>query len=158
MSPPNVTLRPVQDTDDPFLLKVYATTREQELAQVPWTTQQKQQFVRMQFGAQKMHYAAEHPAAKHMVVCINGDAAGRLYLDRSGEDFHILDITLLPEYRNSGAGSILLGQIMAEAKQAGKPVSIFVETFNPSMRLFERLGFTAVREQGFHLLMQWSGS
>jgi ribosomal protein S18 acetylase RimI-like enzyme len=157
MSSPNVTLRPVQDTDDPFLLKVYGSTREQELAQVPWTPQQKQQFVHMQFEAQKMHYAAEHPDATHTVVCVNGNAAGRLYLDRSGEDFHILDITLLPEYRNGGAGSILLSQIMAEAKQAGKPVTIFVETFNRSMRLFERLGFTMEREEGFYLFMRWSG-
>ena len=158
MSSPNVTLRPVQDTDGPFLLEVYSSTREQELAQVPWTTQQKQQFVRMQFEAQKMHYAAEHPGATHSVICVNGNAAGRLYLDRSGEDFHILDITLLPGYRNRGAGSLLLRDILREAREAGKPVSIFVETFNPSMRLFERLGFTAVREQGFHLLLQWSAS
>ena len=39
-----VTLRPVQDSDDEFLLKVYGSTREQELAQVPWTAEQKQQF------------------------------------------------------------------------------------------------------------------
>jgi hypothetical protein len=28
---------------------------------------------------------------------------------------------------------------MAEAKEAGKPVTIYVETFNPSLRLFQRL-------------------
>lgn len=155
MNSGRLTLRPVQGCDDAFLLKLYGSTREQELAPVPWTADQKQQFVRMQFEAQKMHYAAEHPSAAHMVVCINGDAAGRLYLDRSGEDFHILDLTLMPEFRNSGAGSFLLRQIMAEAKEAGKPVSIFVETFNPSLRLFQRLGFTSLRQEGFHLFMQW---
>ena len=158
MSFPNVTLCPVHDADDPFLLKVYGSTREQELARVPWTTEQKEQFVRMQFEAQKMHYAAEHPNATHSVILVNGNAAGRLYLDRSGEEFHILDITLLPEYRNAGAGSLLLRDILREAREAGKPVSIFVETFNPSMRLFQRLGFSAQSEQGFHQLMQWSAS
>ncbi len=49
-----VTLRPVQDSDDDFLLKVYGSTREQEMAQVPWTSEQKQQFVRMQWEAQKI--------------------------------------------------------------------------------------------------------
>ena len=80
-----------------------------------------------------------------------------MYLDRTGEKFHILDITLLPEHRNRGAGSFLLGQIMAEAKEAGKPVSIFVETFNPSLRLFQRLGFTPIQQEGFHLLLQCAG-
>jgi ribosomal protein S18 acetylase RimI-like enzyme len=157
MAAGKVTLRPVQDSDDEFLLKVYGSTREQEMAQVPWTAEQKQQFARMQYEAQKNHYAAQHPHASHEIICLEGDAAGRLYLDRSGEKFHILDITLLPEHRNQGAGSFLLGQIMAEAKEAGKPVSIFVETFNPSLRLFQRLGFTPIQQEGFHLLLQRAG-
>jgi ribosomal protein S18 acetylase RimI-like enzyme len=152
-----VTLRPVQESDDDFLLKVYGSTREQELAQVPWTAEQKQQFVRMQWEAQKSHYVAQHPNATHEIICLEGDAAGRLYLDRTGDKFHILDITLLPEHRNRGAGSFLLGQIMAKAKEAGKPVSIYVETFNPSLRLFQRLGFTAIQQEGFHLLLQCAG-
>jgi ribosomal protein S18 acetylase RimI-like enzyme len=95
--------------------------------------------------------------ASHEIICIEGIAAGRLYLDRSGKKFHILDITLLPEHRNRGAGSFLLNQIMAEAKEAGKPVSIYVETFNPSLRLFQRLGFTPIQQEGFHLLLQCAG-
>jgi GNAT superfamily N-acetyltransferase len=157
MAAGKITLRPVQDSDDEFLLKVYGSTREQELAQVPWTAEQKQQFVRMQWEAQKSHYAAQHPNATHQIICLEGGEAGRLYLDRTGEKFHILDITVLPEHRNRGAGSFLLGQIMAEAKEAGKPVSIFVETFNPSLRLFQRLGFTPIQQEGFHLLMQCAG-
>jgi ribosomal protein S18 acetylase RimI-like enzyme len=157
MSAGKITLRPVQESDDEFLLKVYGSTREQELAQVPWTAEQKQQFVRMQWEAQRNHYAAQHPHASHEIICIEGIAAGRLYLDRSGEKFHILDITILPEHRNRGAGSFLLNQIMAEAKEAGKPVSIYVETFNPSLRLFQRLGFTPIQQEGFHLLLQCAG-
>ena len=152
-----ITLRPAQEPDDEFLLRVYGSTREQELAQVPWTAEQKQQFVRMQYEAQKNHYAAQHPQASHDIICVQGIAAGRLYLDRSGEKFHVLDITLLPEHRNRGAGSFLLGQIMAEAREAGKPVSIYVETFNPSLRLFQRLGFTPIQQEGFHLLLQYAG-
>ena len=157
MTAGKITLRPVQESDNEFLLKVYGSTREQEMAQVPWTAEQKQQFVRMQWEAQKNHYAAQHRTASHEIISLEGSAAGRLYLDRSGEKFHILDITLLPEYRNRGVGSFLLGQIMAEAKEAGKPVTIYVETFNPSLRLFERLGFTPIHQEGFHLLLQYAG-
>ena len=152
-----ITLRPVQGSDNEFLLRVYGSTREQEMAQVPWTSEQKQQFVRMQWQAQASHYAAQHPRASHEIINLEGTAAGRLYLDRSGEKFHILDITLLPEHRNRGAGSFLLGQIIAQAKEAGKPVTIYVETFNPSLRLFQRLGFTPIQQEGFHLLLQWAG-
>ena len=156
MRPHDLTLRPVAPSDDPFLLKVYGSTREQELAQVPWDQEQKQQFVRMQWDAQARHYAAEHPSASHLVICNHGEPVGRLYLDRAGEDLHIVDLTLLPEHRNQGTGTVLLREIINEAKAAGKRVTIYVETFNPSLRLFQRLGFSPRRTEGFHLLLQWS--
>jgi ribosomal protein S18 acetylase RimI-like enzyme len=155
MSAGKITLRPVVDSDEDFLLEVYGSTREEELARVAWPREHKDAFVRMQWQAQKEHYAHEHPRAEHTIISVDEVPVGRLYLDRSGEDFHILDITVLPQYRNRGTGSFLIGQIMAEAKQAGKPVTIFVESFNRSLRLFERLQFGKVEETGFHFLMKW---
>ena len=151
-----ISLRPVQPADEELLRALYSSSREHELAQVPWTDEQKRAFVLMQWQAQKRLNAVEHPHASHAVVCLEGIPVGRLYLDRSGDTFHILDMTLLPEHRNHGAGSYLLGQIMAEAEQAGKPVTIFVERFNRSLRLFTRLGFNAVEQKGLHVLMKWS--
>jgi len=150
-----ITLRPATATDDDFIFNCYASTRAQELAQVPWSQEQKEAFVRMQYTAQKQHYAAEAPRATHDVIYVDATPVGRIYLDRRDDTLHILDITVLPQHRNQGAGSFVLSQIMAEAKEAGKPVSIYVETFNPSLRLFERLGFQRENEKGFHLLMKW---
>ncbi len=153
---PKITLRPVGDADDDFLLSVYASTRAEELAQVPWSPEQKDAFLRMQFSAQKQHYAAQYPRAKHDVIYMDQTQVGRLYLAPDVEAMHILDITILPQYRNSGIGSFLLGQIMDEARDAGKSVTIYVESFNPSLRLLERLGFRKDREEAFQLLMKRS--
>ena len=101
----NVTLRPVQQEDEALLLELYASTRAEELSRVPWSAEQKDAFVRMQFLAQKQHYAAEYPQASHDVVCLNGASVGRLYLDRGAEKFHILDVTILPRFRGSGVGT-----------------------------------------------------
>ncbi|HEX3153391.1 MAG TPA: GNAT family N-acetyltransferase, partial [Candidatus Angelobacter sp.] len=79
----------------------------------------------------------------------------RIYLDRQDDVLHILDITVLPQHRNQGTGSLLLRRILEEAGKLGKPVTIYVESFNPSLRLFERLGFQRENEKGFHLLMKW---
>ncbi len=151
-----LTLRPVTDGDDEFLLSLYASTREAELAQLPWNAAQKDAFVRMQFAAQKRHYAAQYPQADHEIICVDGAPAGRIYLDRSGENVHILDITVLPQRRNAGTGTLVLRQIMDEAAKQGKPVTIYVENFNPSLRLFTRLGFQTAEENGFHLLLKRS--
>ncbi|SRR6266700_1315135 len=153
-----ISLRPVNNADDDFLLSVYASTREAELAQVPWSQEQKDAFVRMQFVAQKQHYAATYPKASHEIICMNEDASpvGRIYLDRGAAAFNILDITVLPQHRNAGIGSFLLRQIMAEAVACGKPVTIYVESFNPALALFAGLGFQKDQEKGFHFLMKWS--
>jgi len=81
---------------------------------------------------------------------------GRIYLDREGEEFHILDITVLPEHRSAGIGSWLLRQVLEEATTGNRPVTIYVENFNPSLRLFERLGFQKVEETGFQFLLRWT--
>lgn len=151
-----IGLRPVTGTDDEFVLSVYATTRAEELARVPWTAEQKDAFVRMQFEAQKRHYAAEYPRAAHEIICVEGVPVGRLYLSRNADGFHILDITVLPQYRNAGTGSFLLQELMREAAEAGKPVTIYVESFSPSLRLFSRLGFEKIEDLGLQFRLCWT--
>lgn len=149
-----VTLRPVVAADEPLLLEIYASTRAEEMAMVPWTKEQQEQFVRMQFASQLEHYKKLQPDANHDIITVNGRPVGRLYVARTEERIEIMDITVLPPDRNGGVGTTLIKALMDEAS-VSRPLRIYVETFNPSLRLFERLGFKAVDEQGFHLLMEW---
>lgn len=154
----NITLRPVGPDDHDFLVDVYASTRAAELALVPWTSEQQQMFVRAQFAAQAQHYAQKYPAANHDIIMADGRAVGRLYVARLEHEIRIVDITVLPAERNLGIGSSLIGEILDEAKIAGKVTRIYVEEFNPSLRLFERLGFSVNAQHGMHLLLEWSPS
>jgi len=153
-APAAITLRAVCPADEPFLFELYASAREFEMAQVPWTPAQKQAFLEMQFAAQTRSYAAANPDATHEVILREGEAAGRLYLARRPDRLHILDITIAPSLRNAGIGSAVLQGILEEADRAGKAVSIFVETFNPSMRFFERLRFQPTSIDGFLVLLE----
>jgi ribosomal protein S18 acetylase RimI-like enzyme len=150
-----VRLRPAAEADDAFLGSVYASTRAEEMARTPWTPEQKEAFVRMQYAAQKQHYAAMYPQASHDIIYVDETAVGRLYLNRSAEQLHILDITVLPEHRGQGAGTVLLRRLLEEAGASGKAVTIYVETFNPALRFFERLGFQRDHEEGYQYLMKW---
>jgi len=85
---------------------------------------------------------------------LNDRSVGRLYVARTEEYIEIMDITLLPQERNSGTGTSLIKALIDEATRL-RPLRIYVETFNPSLRLFERLGFKAVEEHGIQLLMEW---
>ena len=153
-----ITLRPVRDQDEELLLAAYASTRAEEMARVPWTVEQKEAFLRMQFAAQNQHYAAEHPQANHDIVCRDGIPVGRVYVARNPDALHILDITILPQYRGVGTGSAVLRRLMQEGAERAKPVTIYVESFNPSQSLFRKLGFETASEKGFHQLLRWTRS
>jgi ribosomal protein S18 acetylase RimI-like enzyme len=150
-----ITRRPITSDDEALLYRIYASTREEEMALVDWDDAQKAAFLIMQFTAQHRYYQEHYPHAAFDVILVNGQPAGRLYVDRWPEEIRIVDITLLPEYRNAGLGTILLKGILEEAAQAGKRVSIHVERFNPAMHLYERLGFSTVGEHGVYYLMEW---
>ena len=150
----NITLRPVGPDDYDLLVEAYGSTRAEELALVPWTVEQQQAFVRSQFAAQQDHYAKKYPAASHDIIMSDGRPVGRLYVARLDQEIRIVDLTLLPAERNAGIGSHLIKQLLDEANRSGTVTRIFVEEFNPSLRLFERLGFSPAEQHGIHVLMQ----
>ena len=151
---PQIDLRRVQPDDDRFLSALFASTRIEELAPVPWTEEQKAQFLAMQFRAQTLDYDRNYPAASRDVILVDGEAAGRLYVDRREEAIHIIDIALLPRFRGQGVGTHLLQHLLDEGDRTGLPVSIHVEVHNPARRLYDRLGFLPVEENGIYLLMR----
>jgi RimJ/RimL family protein N-acetyltransferase len=150
----NVTLRPVGPDDYDFLLQVYGSTRAEEMALVPWTTEQQHAFIQAQFAAQQDHYAKTYPAASHDIIVADNRPVGRLYVARLDQEIRIVDITVLPGERNAGIGSFLIKQLLEEANGSKKVTRIYVEEFNPSLRLFERLGFSSSEQHGIHLLLQ----
>jgi ribosomal protein S18 acetylase RimI-like enzyme len=152
---PAVGLRPVREGDEPFLLSVYASTRADELARVPWTDADKAAFVAHQFAAQSAHYAQHYEGLRRDVIVVGGVDAGRLLVARWPREIRIVDITLLPAFRGSGAGSSLLRELMDEARTAEKRLSIHVERENRAMGLYVRLGFTPVADEGVYLRMEW---
>jgi ribosomal protein S18 acetylase RimI-like enzyme len=149
------TLRDVLPEDDSFLFEVYASTRAQEMASVPWDDEQRRSFLTMQFVAQHSHYRGQFPEASYSVILEDDLPVGRLYVLREKSDIRILDLTLLPEHRNKGLGTSLVRDLLDEAAQERKRLLIYVETFNPSLRLFERLGFKSIAEEGINFLLEW---
>lgn len=137
-----------------FLLALYATTREDELKQVPWTPEQKAAFVHQQFWAQHTHWRQNYTDTSWDILLADGSPVGRLYVARWPDDIRIVDIALMPEHRGAGIGTELIRGLFAEGDDSGRRVSIHVEIFNPARRLYERLGFVQAGEHGVYLLME----
>ena len=154
-----LAFRPITGDDLPFLSRLYASTRTEELAVTPWTDAQKAAFLTQQFEAQHAHYQTHYQSADFLVI-LRGDhhCIGRLYLARWEREHRIVDIALLPEYRRKGLGEALLRDLLDEAAAAGRAVSIHVEKFNPAMGLYRRLGFVTAGDAGAYDLMRWESA
>ncbi|MBI5381506.1 MAG: GNAT family N-acetyltransferase [Opitutae bacterium] len=151
-----VATRPSVPTDAPFLLRVYAGTREAELARLPWSVAEKQRFLRMQFEAQDHAYREKFPELSRLILLADGRAAGRLYLQEAAGAWRVVDISLLAEWRRRGIGAAVLREVQRQAAAAGAGVTLSVEMQNPARRLYARLGFreTGVSD-GVYLAMEW---
>jgi ribosomal protein S18 acetylase RimI-like enzyme len=147
-------LRPVADADRAFLVELYASTREEELAQLEWDDGARRAFVEHQFDAQDAHYRANYPGATLDVIEVDGSPAGRLYVHRGPSDIRIMDIALAPAFRGRGIGTGLLRPLMDEADESERKLSIHVEQNNPARSLYDRLGFKPAGEHGVYVLME----
>jgi ribosomal protein S18 acetylase RimI-like enzyme len=156
VSAPQVRLRAATAADEPLLFTVYAASRRDELAQVPWTDEQRLAFLTQQHQAQSASYRARHPGGTFEVIeLLDGRPIGRLYRARmDGGEIRLLDIALLPEWCGRGIGSALLQQVMADADREHVAISLHVELWNPALRLYERLGFVEAGRSDVHVRME----
>jgi ribosomal protein S18 acetylase RimI-like enzyme len=153
-----VVLRPAAAADYEELVRVYASTRADELAQVTWwDDEQKLAFCRSQYEAQKNEYDARFPGAEYDVIELDGRTVGRVWVGRAEHEIRLLDIALLPEARRRGLGAVIVGALIEEARAAGKRLRHMVFMLNTDARRFyERLGFRVFEDLGGYLHMEWA--
>lgn len=147
-----IALRDATDGDAPFIAAVYASTRAEELEPVPWTPDQKKIFTDWQSHQQEAHYALHYPHAERLVVEREGPV-GRLYIDTTRVEVRLMEVTLLPPFRNQGIGSRLMDEVLAYADALALPASLHVEPFNPARRIYDRLGFVVKETRGIYEFM-----
>jgi len=152
---PNIKLRPSVPEDENFLVAVYGSTRQQELAMVPWNDEQKEAFIRFQLKAQLTHYQTEYPNAEYSIILFEAQPVGRLYIDRREAEIRIMDITLLPESRGRGISSPLIRRLMDEASASKRNLSINLDKLSQSQPVFKHFGFRPTEDSGFHVLYVW---
>jgi ribosomal protein S18 acetylase RimI-like enzyme len=152
----SVSLRAVTPDDEAILLKIYASTREEEMKQaVDWTPEQKEIFLRWQLEMQRRDYEARFPQADYQLILFKGKPAGRLWVARTPEQIRLLDIAVLPEFQNRKIGTLLLNNLIKESEETGIPLRHMIFKLNTEARRFyERLGFSLKEDDRMYLLME----
>lgn len=152
-----VTLRLRRLSDADFVRDVYVAYRWDEIKAAGWPPEVALTFLHDQYRLQSLHYDKHYPGAAWGIVEVDGQPAGRLYLqiDSTG-DLRIIDIALMPAYRSRGMGGGLLAAVQDQARAIGAAkVSIHVEKQNPALRLYKRLGFQPVKDTDVYHLLEW---
>ena len=150
----NVTLQPFSPDNQEFLFRLYSSTREHEISALGWPSAQQEAFLRMQFNSQQRWYETAYPGADHQLILIDDQPAGRILVLRDSKTYTLVDIALLTQHRNTGIGTQLLRQLIAEADKACVPLRLHVLKSNPACRLYERLGFAKTGEDGIYYEME----
>ena len=147
-------LTSVTSSDESFLAELYASTRAEEMVLVPWSGEQKQVFLRMQFEAQDRYYRERYPNASFDLIKINDCPVGRLYLAELADEIRIIDLAFLPAHFDAGVFVSLIEEILQKGAQVRKPVRLYLEFNNPQTEIFVRLGFRKIAEDGVYFLWQ----
>ena len=70
----------------------------------------------------------------------------------------LLDITLLPPFRGKGIGTSLLNDLVKRSDKIQKKIALHVIPANPALRLYKRLGFRHIKNNGLHYYMEREAS
>jgi len=139
-----------------FLSRLYASTRQEELAALPWSQADKVRFLDDQFRLQRQHYRQHYAEAGFWIIERGNVPNGRIYVFESPSEYRLMDIALLPEQRGLGVGGALVAALLRLAATGGRSVTLHVEPDNPANRLYQRLGFEFVEDRGAYRFLRWS--
>jgi GNAT superfamily N-acetyltransferase len=151
-----VSVRPERRPDDgDFLLSLYASTRRPELARLGWSEKQ----------AGRLHrHAVRRPdpplpgilphTPTYTVVCVDGERAGRLIVNRADDEIVIVDITLTPKFRRIGVGRGLVRRLLDEADARRVRIRCHVLQHSNARQFWERAGFVAQGGDGVYVAME----
>lgn len=140
--------------DREFLARLYASTRADELERAGFPLDQREAFCRMQFNAQQHHYTLYFARAVDTLIEVDGVAVGRELIARSSDELFLVDIALLPEFRNRGIGSDRLRRLIDDSRALQCPIRLYAEQGSRAQAWYQRYGFAITGEEGVYFMMQ----
>lgn len=155
---PRGASRAATPEDVAFLRRLYWSFRMEEMDPVPWPPEVKRAFIDQQFDLQHRYYVARFSSADFLILLEGSEPIGRLYVDSSAEQWHLIDIGFLPQWRNLGKGEAVLKTMQRKARaHSVSGIKLHVERRNiRAQSLYRRLRFRETDAGDTHIQMQWS--
>lgn len=155
----DIHLRPTLPADRPFCLHLFSLVRTDEMQAGHWEPAMRNHFMEMQFTAHEAHLRQASKADDRMILMGDRPDAlpiGRIVVFHRESEFHVADLSLLPEFRQRGIATHLLTGLQEEARIRSLPLRLYCLCTNPAVRLYQRLGFRCEGlDKGVHILLAW---
>ena len=148
-----IDLRNAEDKDEAFLFRLFCSIREPDFCF--FGEVEKRVLLEMQFAAQQRHFRVNIPEARDMIVMLDGQPVGRICTAHRQQELHLVEIALLPEYRNRGIGSHLMKGLERECE--GKemlPIRLQAHCGSPAIRFYQRHGFIIINDNDVYVAME----
>jgi ribosomal protein S18 acetylase RimI-like enzyme len=140
-------LRAAGRDDEPFLFALHRSAMR-EYVDATWGWDERWQ---------REHFANTYTPSRHAVIVRSGATPldiGRLSLTRHWRKIFLRDIELIASERNRGIGTALIRALLVLAGRDGRSVELHVLKCNPAQRLYARLGFEVIADDGARLAMR----
>ena len=140
-------LRAARRDDEEFLFALHRSAMR-EYVEATWGWDE---------GWQRQHFAATYVPGRNAAIVRLDEVprdVGRISLTRHWRRIFLRDIELVPEERNQGLGGALIGALLSLADEEERAIELFVLKCNPARRLYARLGFEIVGDDGARLEMR----
>jgi GNAT superfamily N-acetyltransferase len=142
-----LSLRAAVPDDEPFLFELHrAAMRAYVEATWSWDDQW-----------QRNHFARNFEPWHHAIIVRRGPPSldvGRLSLTYHWRRIYLRDIELTADERNHGVGTAILDGVLELGRASGRHVELMVLRCNPAQRLYARMGFRVVTDDGARLMMR----
>jgi ribosomal protein S18 acetylase RimI-like enzyme len=149
-----VSLRPAVSGDDGFLFSVYKAIADDEFRLAIPDENQRAALLDVQYRIRQQQYGTVYGGADSQIILLDQSPVGRLLIHRQREAWTLVDIAILPAYQNQGIGSRVLDWTLREAASSNVPLRLHVRSASPARRLYERLGFVEIGNDGVHSAME----
>ena len=106
---------------------------------------------------QRAHFAANYAPERQAVIVHGGTVlcdVGRISLTRHWRKIFLRDIELMVPERNHGVGTAIINAVLTLARNSDRYVELRVLRCNPAQRLYARLGFRVIDDDGARLRMR----
>jgi RimJ/RimL family protein N-acetyltransferase len=154
--PDEFTLRVAKTEDQAFSEALFCSTREY-LYLMPIPKPQVDLLLKQQFVLQQSSYAQRFPNAVNFVVEFNDEPIGKITLNQSKHELHIVDIVLAQKVRNKGYGTTILSAIQLLTKKRKTQLKLAVDQQNiRAKKLYLALGFKITESSDTHDTMIWT--